>query len=141
MLIPVQITLRHMPSSEAVMARIFAEAAKLNRYYRRITSCRVLVEAPHRHHRKGFGFRIRIGLGVPREQLLIRHAPSLHRVPEGDTPKWAKHWEGGMRGKDINAAIRDAFDSARRRLEDYVRRLRGDVKSHTGIRAGTKLAP
>jgi hypothetical protein len=27
-------------------------------------------------------------------------------------------------------AIRDAFDAARRRLEDYARRQRRDVKSH-----------
>jgi hypothetical protein len=32
--------------------------------------------------------------------------------------------------EDINVAIRDAFDAVVRQLEDHVRRLRGDVKSH-----------
>jgi cold shock CspA family protein len=32
--------------------------------------------------------------------------------------------------RDIQVALRDAFDSARRQLEDYVRRQRRDVKAH-----------
>jgi len=32
--------------------------------------------------------------------------------------------------KDVAVSIRDAFDSARRQLEDYVRRQRGAVKAH-----------
>ena len=32
--------------------------------------------------------------------------------------------------EDVYVAIRDAFDAAVRRLEDQVRRVRGNVKSH-----------
>ena len=32
--------------------------------------------------------------------------------------------------EDIYVAIRDAFDAARRQLEDYARHQRGDVKTH-----------
>src|SRR5689334_5915496 len=80
MLSPLQITFRHMPPSDAVASRIRAEAAKLNRYYRRITGCQVVVEAPHQHHKRGCAFHIRVELGLPREKIVIRHTPSFHRV-------------------------------------------------------------
>jgi len=32
--------------------------------------------------------------------------------------------------KDLDVAIRDAFASARRQLQDYVKRMRGEVKAH-----------
>ena len=31
---------------------------------------------------------------------------------------------------DVHVAIRDAFDAARRRVQDFARRRRGEVKSH-----------
>jgi hypothetical protein len=36
----------------------------------------------------------------------------------------------GHENEDINVAIRDAFDAVQRRLEDYVRERRGQVKRH-----------
>ena len=136
MIQPLQIAFRNMEPSEAVAARINAEAAKLDRYFNRITSCRVLVEAPHRHHRWGEPFHVRIELGVPGEEIVVKHAPSLRRALEhSDTPKWVKHLEPDARHKDMYVTIHDAFKSARRRLEDYVRRLRGDVKIHDRVPA------
>jgi hypothetical protein len=35
--------------------------------------------------------------------------------------------------------VRDAFDAIRRELEDYVRRRRGDVKTHHGPAHGTVI--
>jgi cold shock CspA family protein len=35
--------------------------------------------------------------------------------------------------KDINIVIRDTFAAARRRLQDYARRQRGDVKEHESL--------
>ena len=61
MILPVQITFRNMTPSEAVAARVQAEAEKLDRSFKRITSCRVVVEAMHRHHKWGEQFH------VPRE--------------------------------------------------------------------------
>jgi len=120
-----------MKPSEAVAARINAEVAKLDRYYGRITSCRVLVEAPHRHHRRGEAFHVRIEMGVPGEGIVVKHAPSLRcALGENDDAKWAKHLESEVPHKDMYVTIRDAFKAVRRQLEDYARRLRGDVKIH-----------
>jgi hypothetical protein len=62
---PVQTTFRNVPPSDAVAARVQEEAQKLDEFYRRITSCRVIVEIPHRHHALGEQFHIRNELGAP----------------------------------------------------------------------------
>jgi len=79
--LPVQMTFRNMDASAAVAARVQEEADKLERYFDRITSCRVIVEAPLRHHRRGDPFHIRIELGVPGKELVVTHEPtSKHEV-------------------------------------------------------------
>lgn len=131
MMEPVQITYRTMQPSSAVTERIEAEAAKLDRYFPRIESCRVVVEAPPRHHRSGDLFHIRIELAVPGTDIVVRHEPSLHRaLVRGHATRSSKHDEVHARHKDVYVSIRDAFKAARRQLEDHARRLRGDVKLH-----------
>lgn len=74
MILPVQITFRNMPRSEAVAARVQEEAEKLDEFYKRITSCRVIVEVPHRHHVFGDQVHVRIELGVPGGEIVVRAA-------------------------------------------------------------------
>jgi ribosomal subunit interface protein len=114
MQLPVQITFRYMEPSAAVDARIRRRAGKLDRYYRRTMSCRVVVEAPHRRHRQGKLFHVRVDLMVPGGELVVRREPAQHHAHE-----------------DVYVAIRDAFDAVQRRLEDYARRQRGDLKRRT----------
>ena len=126
-----QIAFRHMEPSEAVTARIRKEVDKLHEFFPRITSCRVVVEAPHRHHKWGELFHVRIELGVPGNVIVVSNEPSSHaHLSHDEESALKKHIEIHPEHKDINVAIRDAFSSARRQLQDYVRRLRGDVKSH-----------
>ena len=63
MQIPLQISFRNMDPSPAVEAIIREKAAKLDRYFGRIVSCDVSVEAPHRHHHKGKLYKVRIDIG------------------------------------------------------------------------------
>lgn len=106
---PLQISFHGIAHSNALYEAIREKAGKLERYYDRITSCRVVLELHAHHQRKGNQYAVRIDLKVPGEELAVTH----------------EH------GEDLQAALRDAFDAARRRLEDYVRRRRGDVKHHT----------
>jgi len=134
MTLPVQITYRNLQPSPAVTARVHSEVAKLDRYFSRITSCRVMIEAPHRHHKWGELFHIRLELGVPGAELVVKHEPSAHSALANEAgAKWTKHLETNPRHKDIYIAIHDAFKEARRSLADYVRTLRGDVKLHSRI--------
>ena len=73
--IPLKITFRDMAPSPAIEANIREKAAKLDSLYDRIMSCRVIVEAPHRHHHKGKTYEVRIDLTVPGGELVINRAP------------------------------------------------------------------
>jgi ribosome-associated translation inhibitor RaiA len=105
---PLQIAFHNLDASEAVKGLVEEKATWLERFCDRITGCRVVVEAPHRHHRQGNAYQVRIDLAVPGAQIVV------HR----DT---ARQGEQG----DLTSLIRDAFDVVRRRLEEHVRRLRG----------------
>ena len=113
MQLPVQISFRGVAHSDAVEASIRELAGRLEQFCDRITSCRVIVETPHAHHHKGNLYHVRIDLTVPGAEMVVGRDPAAHHAHE-----------------DIFVAIRDAFDAARRQLEDYVRRARGDIKSH-----------
>lgn len=125
MILPVQITFRNMDPSPAVEQRVHEEAEALNRYFDRITSCRVVVEAPHRHHQHGQTFHVAVELGVPGSKIVVNHEPSLHSsLMASGTDEMEKRLEAQPDHKDVFVAIRDAFETVRRRLEDYVDVLR-----------------
>lgn len=113
MQIPLQFTLRDMPSSPAVEAAVREKAEKLELFFDRITSCRVLIEAAHRHRHKGNLYHVRIDITVPGNEIVVKRDPAEH----------AEH-------EDIYVAIRDAFDAARRQLQTFSARRRGEVKPH-----------
>jgi ribosomal subunit interface protein len=105
MQIPLEISYKNMEKSDAVEARIREKAEKkFERYAGRITSCRVVVEAPNRHHVHGSCFDVRIDIHVPGEDLVVTR--------EGKDPAHT----------DVYVAIRDAFDAACRQLDDHARR-------------------
>jgi ribosomal subunit interface protein len=81
-------------------------AGRLDAYYDSILTCRVILEAPVGHHRKGGPFEVRIDLDVPGAVLALTRQSA----------------------DDLHVAIRKAFEAAQRRLEDYARKQRGQVK-------------
>jgi len=111
--LPIQITFHGMGPSDAIEARIRQRAQELRQFYDRIVGCRVVVESGPHHHRKGGIHYLRIHLTVPGGEIVVNRDPSEHHAHE-----------------DVYVAIRDAFDAARRQLEDHVRRMRGDTKMH-----------
>lgn len=108
MQVPLQITMRGVGHSAALEAEIRERAAKLEQFYPRITSCRVAVEEFARHHRQGRQFTLRIEVHVPGRQIVITRD----------------------RHEDVYVALREAFDAAKRQLEELIRERRGDVKVH-----------
>jgi hypothetical protein len=126
MKLPLQTIYRDCPRSEALETLIGVEAAKLEHFYARIVSCRVLVEQPHRHRRSGAPFHVRIELAVPGEELVISHEPSLRaRLLGEEVPRIDKSAEVDAERKNAERAVRDAFRKAARRLQAYVRRKSG----------------
>ncbi|MGB9465229.1 MAG: HPF/RaiA family ribosome-associated protein [Candidatus Acidiferrum sp.] len=131
---PLQMTFRNMKPSASIEEWIRSEADKLDSFYNRVMGCRVAIEMPHRHHKKGGSYRIRIDLTVPGEEIVVKREPSLRQRAQqlGET-SIKKHLETKTPHKDLRIAINDAFKAAGRQLQDYARRQRGDVKSHLSL--------
>ncbi len=100
-----QITFRGMAPSETIEAQVRDRIDKLDRFHERIMSCRVVVECGHRRQRKGRIYHLSIDIKVPGHEIVVGRDPADHHAHE-----------------DMNVAIRDAFDAARRQLEDVARR-------------------
>lgn len=134
---PLQISFRNIRPSLTIEEWIREEARKLDTFYDDVMRCRVAIEMPHRHHKKGRLFHVRIDLSVPGEEIVVKREPSLSSCARqsGDA-QLRKHLELKTPRKDVRQAINDAFKAAGRRLQDYARRHRGDIKTHTLTQIG-----
>ena len=108
MQLPLEIAARNVKLTEEVQSTIRARAAKLDPIYKRITSCRVAVDIPHRHRRTGSTYLVRIDITVPGSEIVVKRKPR----------------------EILLTAIQDAFDAAERQLRRFRERRRGDVKTH-----------
>jgi len=109
----VQISFHGMDYSPAVEAAVRRRAEELEQFSDRLIACRVVLESVNRRHHQGTLYGARIELTVAGRLLVADREPGQHHAHE-----------------DIYVAIRDAFDAARRRLQDHMRRLDGRVKQH-----------
>jgi ribosome-associated translation inhibitor RaiA len=107
--VPIVVNLPDVDDAADLDRRIRQRVEKLGRFSSDLLSCQVWLEAPDGHHRKGRLYRVRIRLSLPGEEILVEDQPPT---------------------EDPRAAIRGSFDAARRQLEDFVRRRRGQVKTH-----------
>jgi|TARA_R110002072_G_scaffold14810_7_gene60613 ribosome-associated translation inhibitor RaiA len=114
MQLPLEVNFKNMDRSEAVESKISDEAKKLERFTGRLSSCRVTIEAPHRHSPRGNIYEIHIELRLPPSRTVI-----VDKAKKSDP-----------RHEDIHIAIRDAFKAATRQLEDLGQKMRGEVKGH-----------
>lgn len=108
-----QITFRHMQPSPALEAKIRQRIDLLEQYHNHLTSCRVVIELDHHHHHQGNLYHVRVDLTLPGHELIAGRESPKHQAYE-----------------DAYVAVRDAFDSLQRQLEDLARRQRQDMKHH-----------
>ncbi len=113
MQIPLQVHFRNMDPSPALESAIRQRTGKLERFAEHITSCRVTVEAPHRHHKKGKLYHVMIDVRVPGGEIVASRSPDKHHAHE-----------------DVYVALRDAVKAVERQLKTHVRVTRGKVKDH-----------
>lgn len=105
---PLDIQFRDVARSEALEAEIRDKVAKLEQFYPHVTGCKVVVEMPHKHSHHGRMFVVKVDVKVPGGELVVTNESS----------------------EDAHVAVRDAFDAAQRKIKDYARRQRGEVKAH-----------
>ena len=114
MQIPLTVTFRDIKASDKIREACDKEAKKLERFHDRITSCRVVVAFPVKnHHHKGGLFSVRVDLAVPGREILVNRDHSEKHSHE-----------------DVFVAVRDSFKVARRQLEQFKDKRRGEVKTH-----------
>ena len=110
---PVEIAYRHTQPSDRVRAEIDAQTRRLEMFGPNITSCHVVVTGPEHGRRSGDVFEVRLRIALPNRKDVI-----VDRRPDSPDHEHAL------------VAIRQAFDAARRQVEDAEREMRGDVKAH-----------
>ena len=126
MILPLQVTFHDVDKSEALEVKIKEVASKLDQFHENIMSCRVVVEAPHRRHRTGTLYHIRIDVSVPGNELVVDREPGDRTAHE-----------------DPYVMVRDAFDAMARKLKEYDRRRHGEIKIGVSAPHGrvTRLFP
>lgn len=131
-LIPTQVTFRGLPHSDVLEADIRGRVAWLEHFYAGIVRCGVLVELPHRHRQGGRHFHVRVEVTIPGgPPIVVTHEPSLHGgVTDAGGDAHHKNTELESVHRFAHVAVHEAFDVARRRLEDFAREQRGTVKLH-----------
>lgn len=112
---PLSITTHHLDLPAPLEETIRERALRLERYFPALVGCSVLVEGAGRHHRTGGPYSVHVDLRVPGGEPLV-----VTRQHE----------------ESLDLAVRDAFDAARRRLEDFARLQRRDIKSHVPPQLG-----
>ncbi len=120
MQLPLQITFHDLARSDAVEEYVRKHAAKLDALAHRLTRCRVALERPHRHSPHGGHYRVVVAVSLPGGEVVATRSPD-------DAKTYA----------DLYAAIDASFDGIVRRIQDFVRRQRGDVKPHERSRGET----
>jgi cold shock CspA family protein len=108
-MLPLRIAVRNTTLSPEAEADLRERAAALGRYYERIVGCVVTIDVPQgRRKSQATEYRVRVDITLPGGEIVINRQPR----------------------DELRTAAQDAFSAARRRLEDYARRQRSEVKAH-----------
>jgi hypothetical protein len=128
---PISITFPRSRPTPWLASAIETRVNRLSAICDDVQSCRVVVDIPHRHHRRGNRFRVRIELAVPGEDVAITRDANIHgAIRASDETAWRKQYDVEAMHRDIRLVLTDAFAAARRRLRDYVQLRRREVKRH-----------
>jgi ribosome-associated translation inhibitor RaiA len=96
------ISFRNLDPSPAAEEQVRRRAAELAHVDGRITACRVVMELGRHGHEPGNLFHVHLDVVVPGSEIVVREAHD-----------------------DLYAAIRDAFEAARHRLQNNMHRHEG----------------
>jgi putative sigma-54 modulation protein len=109
---PLQIVFRSGALHSAHVERMIRRsAAKLDRFHESIANCRVVVDIPHNHHRRGNQCRVEIILSVAGRELVANHNGEY---------------------AEIDVAVRKKFEAAARRLKAFLEQKSDAQRSDRG---------
>jgi len=108
MKLPLDLRFIGVTPSDAVKDTVQTRVASLERICPDATAWRVTVEQEHKHQHQGRPFAVRVDVTMPGQEVAVSR----------------------VHDEDVYVALRDAFDAARRKIEDVVQIRRGEVKRH-----------
>jgi ribosome-associated translation inhibitor RaiA len=111
-----QISFRNMDPTAWAEALVRDRVQELEQVSGRVSACRVVLDAAHRRHRQGRQYQVHIELTVPNGPVVVSRDAGGNQAHEA-----------------LNVAIRDAFDAARRKLQDHMRRLGSGTRPHEAV--------
>ena len=115
---PVEVHFHGIEKSEAIEQRVREKVGKLARHFSRMTSCRVVLDAPHRNPQKPKVFLIKIEIGVPsRRPIVVSHER-----------------EGSHASDELLLALRDAFEAALRKVDGMATKIGARPRLERGRR-------
>jgi putative sigma-54 modulation protein len=122
---PVEVHFHGIERSEAIAQRVQEKVAKLARHFPRMTSCRVVLDAPHRNPQKPKVFQIKIEIGVPsRQPIVVSHERA-----------------GSHANEELLLALRDAFEAALRKVDGVATKIGARPRLERGRRRPSPAAP
>ncbi len=102
-----QIVWRDIQPDKALDEAIREHTAKLEKRFERITHTRVTVSLPHKHQKEGRIFDFNIDVSIPGHEIVVSH-----------------NGNGSSAADEPGIALRNAFDAAQRKLNDYLEKRR-----------------
>ena len=114
MRVPPEIAYRGIQKTPALEALIAEKIDKLEKFYRQISSCHLVVEKVHDHPEHGSPYRVRIDITVPEDREIV-----VDKSPDK-----------GKQNQPLEALIRDAFDVANRQLKEMNEQQHNHKKTH-----------
>ncbi len=110
--VPLEISYKDIERDETIDNLVNGEVDHLEEVNDHISSCRVSVEKPNEHIRSGSPYRVRIDVTVPPgHEIVSKREPGQGEMHE-----------------ELTTVILDAFDGARRQLQELSERQDGEVK-------------
>lgn len=114
MQVPLEIAYRFMDNTEYVDGLIRKKAAKVEKAFPQMVSCRVALEQEQGKQKSGNLHRLRIDM----------------RMPPGHEVVVTRRMEVHKPGEDLPPFIREAFEAAERQMRDLLAQQKGKIKSH-----------
>lgn len=111
MQVPIELSFHGCDHSDALEREIQDHVAKIEEFYGRIMSCRVVVELPHKSHAQGNRFHINIDMSLP-------GAGHVNHHDRGQNPAH----------EDVHVAVRDAFNAIEAQVKKIVHKRRDEER-------------
>lgn len=111
---PLEIRFEGIDPSDFIEKRVADEVSKLEQFFDKIISIRVVIDKPHKGKHKGNLYGVKVYIALPGNNFV-----TIDKNP-GDINAH----------EDVYVAIRDSFNAAKRQMQDTVRKMQGKVKTH-----------